>query len=87
MTDDPIEQFRKMASEDIAPYKARACGTCRHRPRRFTGFTHCKATGEFIDIERRYNGACGRDGKLWEPLPPRLGIFGWLKRIVFGGPR
>jgi hypothetical protein len=33
------------------------------------------------------NTACGRPGKLWEPKPPRLGLFGWIKRLLLGDRR
>lgn len=63
----------------------RACNTCRHGPKIFAPYSLCKATGGFIESERAYpHKACGSDGKLWEPVPPRRGLVGWLKVWVVG---
>jgi hypothetical protein len=68
--------------------QTRACNTCRHAPTHFSGFTRCKATGNYVDVERMSGGyACGMEGRLWEPIPPRLGLFGWIRVLLFGEKR
>jgi len=63
---------------------ARACSTCRHVFRSNTVDVTCGATGWAIHVERDSDGPCGRDGLMWEPRPPRVGLVGWFRRLLWG---
>lgn len=61
----------------------RACGTCKH-VRGSNEVARCTASGRSIFFERQDPvGACGTEGKLWEKKV-RIGLVGWVKRLLFG---
>ena len=65
--------------------RPRACGSCRYAPKKVDANARCTATANFIDLERIYEiNACGISGKLWEPQPPRIGLVGHVKRLIWG---
>ncbi len=58
----------------------RACSTCRHR-----NGERCGAGGSYINTERSYdNGVCGTAGRMWEAKPPKIGVWGHIKRFWLG---
>ena len=68
----------------------RACATCAHVRGRIPFFQCCGATGLDISSERMFaNSACGRDGAMWEPRPPRRSLARWIYDVFFawGGER
>lgn len=73
-------------TRNSAPQK-RSCATCRYRPKTINTYTHCSATGEYVYAERRNGLACGPEGHLWDPPPPRLGVVGQIKRLLWGDDR
>jgi hypothetical protein len=80
----------RLANANGSPAK-RACGTCRHAPEGGIYFgAPCQATGHMIGEERdeKFNGPCGPDGQLWEPVPPpspRRGVLTVMRDWLVGG--
>jgi hypothetical protein len=81
MTNKPID----LATSQAEPQK-RACSECRHIYRaKISSDAVCGATGRDLIFERMSDvAACGRRGHLWQPRPPRLGFFAWLRVLFFG---
>lgn len=74
----------RLATSNSSPQK-RACSTCRHGPRSIS--QECLALGRSIYFERQdEESACGLEGNLWEPRPRRIGLVGYIKRLIFGDP-
>jgi hypothetical protein len=74
----------RLATSQRDPQK-RACVACRHVVRHKYVGPDCGATGRDIMFERAdHFGVCGTEGKLWERTPPRIGLIGWVKRLLWG---
>lgn len=76
----------KLNIEMDPPYLAgRACATCKHYTRddSWNGFNRCGFYGMHV-ITAQHSHLCGNLHKNWEPIPPSLGIFGHIKRLLWG---
>lgn len=62
----------------------RACATCKHyQHSRLADFNRCGFYGTYLS-SAQHPQLCGAEHKYWEPVPPSLGFFGHLKKMLWG---